>query len=517
MRGRRRSIPARRHFPGAGHPPDFFHAHPNPNLCAYCKRILDNDRLYVKCEECSAAASAAAAPPGNPNLPDTSDDAAASIGADGNGASAISISNASNGAHANDAADGPTHQHQHQHKHLHKHTQVAVTFCVDCFSVGAAILPHLSTHSYSIVERYSLLDGYAFDWSMKEEIDLLDAMAKYGPLDWKIISTQVATKSEQKCRDHYHTVYLNHPDAPLPKPDLATATTARKRRRVSVSPLEITSPCTSRSRLTTPSIPSPSPSPMPPSTPTPDNTTITEDSPEKEPDTPRAARAKSRSVRKAVSDESHPGEHNIDNHGKKNSMKHEECESDTGKNNIHNIHNHGKKNGTKHKQVEGYVDKRGEFEVEFDNEAEDAIAYLEILSTDTKEERDLKIRLLELYNERLTVRENMKTSILQGMDESDDGTDMYIRTEAQKKTDAITKILNKKKNGNQGNSNSRKKPSKAQEAQRRRREAERIAKIKALATADERRFRRRNTPRKGREIIHPGAPHSPDGDEDEDS
>ncbi|KAF5833437.1 hypothetical protein DUNSADRAFT_10263 [Dunaliella salina] len=55
--------------------------------------------------------------------------------------------------------------------------------------------------------------------------------------------------------------------------------------------------------------------------------------------------------------------------------------------------------------VTGYHAKRREFDPEYDNDAECVIADMEFTDADTEEDRQLKLRMLEIYNKRLDERE----------------------------------------------------------------------------------------------------------------
>lgn len=48
----------------------------------------------------------------------------------------------------------------------------------------------------------------------------------------------------------------------------------------------------------------------------------------------------------------------------------------------------------------GYHAKRNEFDPEYDNDAELPLAEMEFKETDTEAERELKIKMLEIYNHR---------------------------------------------------------------------------------------------------------------------
>lgn len=51
-------------------------------------------------------------------------------------------------------------------------------------------------------------------------------------------------------------------------------------------------------------------------------------------------------------------------------------------------------------ELRGYNFKRREFEVEYDNDAEQLLADMEFKDTDTEAERELKLRVLHIYSKR---------------------------------------------------------------------------------------------------------------------
>ena len=57
--------------------------------------------------------------------------------------------------------------------------------------------------------------------------------------------------------------------------------------------------------------------------------------------------------------------------------------------------------------------KRGDFDNEYDDEAETRIWEMEFLDEDTKEERDLKLKVLEYYNARLDERIRRKKFVIE--------------------------------------------------------------------------------------------------------
>ncbi|XP_062015587.1 transcriptional adapter ADA2-like [Rosa rugosa] len=64
-------------------------------------------------------------------------------------------------------------------------------------------------------------------------------------------------------------------------------------------------------------------------------------------------------------------------------------------------------------ELSGYNYKRQEFEIEYDNDAEQILADMEFLDTDTDRDRELKLRVLHVYGKRLDERKRRKDFILE--------------------------------------------------------------------------------------------------------
>ena len=62
---------------------------------------------------------------------------------------------------------------------------------------------------------------------------------------------------------------------------------------------------------------------------------------------------------------------------------------------------HQAKSGSSPAEIVGYMPKRGDFEVEYDNDAELLLAEMEFNDEDTQEEKDMKFRLIDIYNQKL--------------------------------------------------------------------------------------------------------------------
>ena len=63
-------------------------------------------------------------------------------------------------------------------------------------------------------------------------------------------------------------------------------------------------------------------------------------------------------------------------------------------------------------EIIGYWQKRGDFEVEYDNDLELLLADLEFNDDDSPEEMQLKFRILDIYNERLSERKRRKEFVI---------------------------------------------------------------------------------------------------------
>ncbi|PKI73991.1 hypothetical protein CRG98_005608 [Punica granatum] len=70
-------------------------------------------------------------------------------------------------------------------------------------------------------------------------------------------------------------------------------------------------------------------------------------------------------------------------------------------------------NGPSLLEMSSYNPKRQEFDIEYDNDAEQLLAEMEFKDTDTEDERELKLRILRIYAKRLDERKRRKDFILE--------------------------------------------------------------------------------------------------------
>jgi hypothetical protein len=63
-------------------------------------------------------------------------------------------------------------------------------------------------------------------------------------------------------------------------------------------------------------------------------------------------------------------------------------------------------------ELAGFMPRRGDFDIEHDNDAEQALADMEFLPGDIPEDKELKLKVLRIYNEKLDEREKRKNFII---------------------------------------------------------------------------------------------------------
>eukprot|EP00184_Porphyridium_aerugineum_P003529 CAMPEP_0184707600 /NCGR_PEP_ID=MMETSP0313-20130426/37352_1 /TAXON_ID=2792 /ORGANISM="Porphyridium aerugineum, Strain SAG 1380-2" /LENGTH=630 /DNA_ID=CAMNT_0027169179 /DNA_START=44 /DNA_END=1934 /DNA_ORIENTATION=- len=186
--------------------------------------------------------------------------------------------------------------------------------CLDCFSVGATLHPHKSTHAYRIVEVVTA-DAFAENWGADEEERLLEGLELFGVGNWEGVSKLIGTKDATATEMHFLLTYLMSPLAPIPDPDhLVPASIKLDFGEEFDAELD----------------------------------------------------AKSLKVMHLFSDE----------------------------------------------EVAGWMPKRGDFTYEWDNEAEDVLADMDITEDDTFNEQEVKTRVLEIYCAKLDARDKRKEFIV---------------------------------------------------------------------------------------------------------
>ena len=92
---------------------------------------------------------------------------------------------------------------------LRIHCAVCVNYelCGDCFSAGVNHYPHENNHDYRVVD---CLDVPIFtkDWTIAEELLLLEGIDRFGVGNWKNIGDYMGSKNTKQVEEHYWEVYM---------------------------------------------------------------------------------------------------------------------------------------------------------------------------------------------------------------------------------------------------------------------------------------------------------------------
>lgn len=220
--------------------------------------------------------------------------------------------------------------------------------CVECFSVGVELGAHKNYHDYHVMDILNF-PLFEEEWGADEELLLLEGIEMYGMGNWGDVSDHVGTKSNQECKTHYFNVYINVPTAPMP--DLSKVlTTAETLQEL-------------RNRMRD------APAPEEPE-------------PEEVPE---------------------PQREGLERRAKSDAIAQREAErAETQSKPNAAFVNH---------DLAGYMYLRGDFETEWENEAEQILMDMSFTDDDTPVERDMKLRVLESYNQKLDERIRRKQYI----------------------------------------------------------------------------------------------------------
>ncbi|XP_050238438.1 transcriptional adapter ADA2-like isoform X2 [Mercurialis annua] len=274
--------------------------------------------------------------------------------------------------------------------------------CVECFSVGAEVTPHKSSHSYKVMDNLSF-PLICPDWNADEEILLLEGIEMYGFGNWNEVAEHVGTKSKSRCIDHYNAIYVNSPCFPLPDMSHVVGKSRDELLAMAKGYSEIKKEFPAVGDLT-----------------------IKEES-------ALSARVKSESHEKqniacqslsGIKTEfgscmSSSSGNNVSDSVKKASNKVQINDSKkVEESQVDRSIGEKKLRISEDKQpslaeLSGYNFKRQEFELEYDNDAEQLLADMEFKDTDTAAEHDLKLRVLHIYFKRLGERKRRKDFIVE--------------------------------------------------------------------------------------------------------
>ncbi|KAI8469008.1 MAG: hypothetical protein J3K34DRAFT_514672 [Monoraphidium minutum] len=264
--------------------------------------------------------------------------------------------------------------------------------CLGCFAVGVEVTPHKNTHRYRVVDNLSFPLLHP-DWGADEELLLLEGVDVYGAGNWGAVAEHVGTKGRDACREHYFATYIDAPSFPLPTPapemagvdvrrlaEQARAGGGRKRQRLDPAQLQAAAADTPSSR-------------------------------QAKAGGAAAGDAAGGAAAAAAGQQQHkgfagagaapaaagaqPGALGLSSKGLPAGGP------------------AGAKPGAGGWDITGWHAKRGEFDFEYDQDAEMAISEMEFREDDGPGDIEHKLRMLEIYNTRLDERERRRAFILE--------------------------------------------------------------------------------------------------------
>lgn len=225
-------------------------------------------------------------------------------------------------------------------------------FCINCL-LSPIFNDNLSwhKHKYQIVDKMNF-PLFMHNWSLKEEISLLSLIEKHGLDNWEDIADSLKTKTKYECEAHYYSFYYHNESNKYP---LLSEIIIEK--------------CPNTGRIYSNT-----------------NTVI------------QNAQKEKKKIEEVLSNQGTIPEF-TNSRGTKTirNIKKKENDIDIAITN----------------NIQGYWPKRFEFDVEYLNEAENDIAELEFLDEDTEEDRQLKFKMLELYNQELNERNKRKQFVIE--------------------------------------------------------------------------------------------------------
>ncbi|KAK6588248.1 hypothetical protein RS030_6792 [Cryptosporidium xiaoi] len=250
--------------------------------------------------------------------------------------------------------------------------------CLDCFCQGKSSNNHKPDHKYIPIGRYTF-NLLTNNWTAEEELLLMEAVSRYGLGNWSEISKYITEgpvgalslyqKSQKSgyghsaddCEKHYNEFYLNSQTKPLPD----------TRNYLKLSNRDLSEKMTDvRSKDTDSN----------------SNNEIDSNIKVKEDNNAIEDESNNKQVKKQLFGRS--GNKTTSNSGSSNNSK-------------------------PSTNVVGYMPLRGDFDVEYDNDAELLLADMEFRDHDTPQEKELKLQILEIYNSKLDERTYRKRFVIE--------------------------------------------------------------------------------------------------------
>ncbi|XP_073148495.1 transcriptional adapter ADA2 isoform X2 [Henckelia pumila] len=276
--------------------------------------------------------------------------------------------------------------------------------CIECFSVGAEVYPHKSSHPYRVMDNL-VFPLICAEWNADEEILLLEGIEMYGLGNWTEVAEHVGTKSRSQCTEHYDEIYMNSPCFPLPDMSHVMGKNREELLAMARENSEIKKGATTCEDIDVKVE-------FPPAG------IKVEDQRKEGPAVHSSLKTSSEigTVGSSISGTLSTGasqrtSSKVQSNDGLDAVKVEDFHADRsiGEKKPRTSGNEG----VSLKELSGYNSKRREFEVEYDNDAEQLLADMEFKETDTNAERELKLRVLHIYSKRLNERRRRKDFILE--------------------------------------------------------------------------------------------------------
>ncbi|ONI18135.1 hypothetical protein PRUPE_3G198800 [Prunus persica] len=269
--------------------------------------------------------------------------------------------------------------------------------CIECFSVGAELTPHKCNHPYRVMDNLSF-PLLCPDWNADEEMLLLEGIEMYGFGNWTEVSEHVGTKSRQHCIDHFKAIYMNSPRFPLPDMSHVMGKSREELLALAKGSGEIKKEVPMLVEITLKEV-------------SPFSTGVKCEELKKNP----ACQSSSHStaddasglVLGAVKKASNKAQ--IKDETKVYKVEESQVDRSVGGKKLRSLGDEG----PSITEFSGYNFKRQEFEIEYDNDAEQILADMEFKDSDTNADRELKLRVLHVYSKRLDERKRRKDFILE--------------------------------------------------------------------------------------------------------
>ncbi|KAM0929528.1 hypothetical protein ACQ4PT_001583 [Festuca glaucescens] len=264
--------------------------------------------------------------------------------------------------------------------------------CVECFSVGAEVTPHRSNHPYRVMDNLSF-PLICPDWNADEEILLLEGIEMYGLGNWAEVAEHVGTKGKTQCIDHYTTAYMNSPCYPLP--DMSHVSGKNRKELLAMAKVQ------GESKKGIPVLPGDwtpkDESPFSPPRVKVEDALLEGPASRSPSHIPGGANKKASTVGH-FKDGANLAKVEDGHMDRSIGVKKPRCSAEEGPSLT---------------ELSGYNAKRHEFDPEYDNDAEQALAEMEFKETDSETDRELKLRVLRIYLSRLDERKRRKEFILE--------------------------------------------------------------------------------------------------------